>query len=172
MAEILGEPRQAAPLAHSIDELYWCIRKLQAWEAWAEHGEWISAKDRRLGGAIKERFLFGATLSADDVAVETARREAFRSELREMLSDDSLLVLPTVPGAAPKSASTQDEFGAFRERAIRMLCWSGLSGFPQITLPLGQVDGAPFGISLLGPPDSDMALIGLGREILEAAAEK
>ena len=44
-----------------------------------------------------------------------------------------------------------------------MLCWSGLSGFPQITLPLGQVDGAPFGISLLGPPGSDMALIRMGR---------
>ena len=44
-----------------------------------------------------------------------------------------------------------------------MLCWSGLSGFPQISLPLGAVHGAPFGISLLGPAGSDMALIRLGR---------
>ena len=58
---------------------------------------------------------------------------------------------------------------AYRERALQLLCLSGLSGFPQITLPLGTVDGAPFGISLLGPPDSDIALIRLGRRILEAA---
>ena len=49
-----------------------------------------------------------------------------------------------------------------------MLCWSGLSGFPQISLPLGQVGGAPFGISLLGPAGSDMALIKLGRRVLDA----
>ena len=65
--------------------------------------------------------------------------------------------------------------GAFRERAIRLLCWSGLSGFPQISLPLGSIgtgDGsAPFGISLLGPAMSDMALIRLGRKVLEAAGK-
>jgi len=79
------------------------------------------------------------------------------------------LVLPTVPCPAPKSDSTPEELGAFRERAIRQLCWSGLSGFPQISLPLGAVHGAPFGISLLGPAGSDMALIRLGRRILEAS---
>jgi len=74
-----------------------------------------------------------------------------------------------VPCAAPRSDSTAEEFGAFRERAIRLLCWSGLSGFPQISLPLGAVHGAPFGISLLGPAGSDMALIRLGRRVIEAA---
>jgi amidase len=49
------------------------------------------------------------------------------------------------------------------------LCWSGLSGFPQITIPLGEVDAAPFGISLLGPPGSDRALIRLATTILQSA---
>lgn len=60
---------------------------------------------------------------------------------------------------------------AYRERALRLLCLSGLSGFPQITLPLGEVHGAPFGISLLGPAGSDLALIRLGREVLAAAGK-
>jgi amidase len=60
--------------------------------------------------------------------------------------------------------------GAFRERAIRLLCWSGLSGFPQLSLPLGSVDGAPFGLSLLAPAGGDLALIRLGRRILEKGA--
>jgi amidase len=171
IATVTGDSHPASPLHHSIDDLYWCNRKLQAYEAWAAHGQWISAADRGLAPGVKERFAFGATIDRETVAVETARRDAFRIELSEHLGDDGVLILPTVPGAAPKSNSTPAEFGAFREQAIRLLCWSGLSGFPQISLPLGRVDGAPFGISLLGPPDSDLALIGLGRKILESAGK-
>ncbi|TIR96309.1 MAG: amidase, partial [Mesorhizobium sp.] len=69
----------------------------------------------------------------------------------------------------PLKTSTPEQFQAYRERALHLLCLAGLSGFPQITLPLGSVDGAPFGLSLLGPFGSDVALIGLGRTILDAA---
>ena len=79
----------------------------------------------------------------------------FRAELLEMLGKDGFLVLPTVPGAAPLKSAPHQEMQAYRERALRLLCLSGLSGFPQITLPIGEVHGAPFGISLLGPPNSD-----------------
>jgi amidase len=45
---------------------------------------------------------------------------------------------------------------------------SGLSGLPQISLPLGIVDGCPIGLSLIAPRGRDRALIGLARSILEA----
>jgi amidase len=168
IAEVLGSVKAAKPPPFEIDELYWATRKLQAYEAWAAHGEWISAKGRRIGQAIYDRFAFGETVTKAEAVAETKRRDAFRAALADMLGDDGLLVLPTVPCAAPKSASPPEEKGAFRERAIRLLCWSGLSGFPQISLPLGSVGGAPFGISLLGPAGSDLTLIRLGRKVLEA----
>jgi amidase len=170
VASVVGEPATAAALSHSVDDLYWCFRKLQAYEAWALHGDWISAKDRGLGPGVRERFAFGSTLGSEVAAAETQRRIAFRAELARVLGDDGLLVMPTVPGAAPLKNSSQEELQAYRERALRLLCLSGLSGFPQITLPLGEVHGAPFGISLLGPAGSDLALIGLGRRVLEAAS--
>ncbi|MEP9389742.1 amidase [Mesorhizobium sp. KR9-304] len=166
---VLGPVHAAKQPPFSIDELYWATRKLQAREAWAAHGEWISVEGRRIGQAIHDRFAFGKTVSAADVAAETKKRDAFRAAFANLLGNDGILVLPTVPCAAPKAASTAEELGAFRERAIRLLCWSGLSGFPQISLPLGQVDSAPFGISLLGPAGSDLALIRLGRRVLESA---
>lgn len=86
-----------------------------------------------------------------------------------MLGKDGFLVLPTVPGAAPLRNAPAEELQAYRERALRLLCLAGLSGFPQITLPIGTVHDAPFGISLLGPPGSDVALIRLGRRVLQAA---
>jgi amidase len=168
-ASVVGAPATAPALPFSVDDLYWCFRQLQAYEAWATQGGWISAKDRGLGPGVRERFEFGSTLDAGIAAAETRRRDAFRDALAGLLGNDGVIVMPTVPGAAPLNASSHDELQAYRERALRLLCLSGLSGFPQITLPLGSLDGAPFGISLLGPKDSDLALIRLGREIMATA---
>jgi amidase len=131
------------------------------------HGPFISGGDRQLGPGVKERFEFGSTLGCDVAAAETKKRQAFREELRTLLGEDGYLVLPTVPSAAPLRSASFDEIQDYRERALRLLCLSGLSGFPQITLPLGLVHGAPFGISLIGPAGSDLALIALARRVLE-----
>ncbi|MEQ1938165.1 amidase family protein [Mesorhizobium sp. CN5-321] len=170
-ASVLGAPVAAPPLSHSPDDLYWCFRRIQGFEAWAAHGAWISAADRGLGPGVRERFDYGATIDGGTVAAETRRRDAFRAELAALLGADGVLVLPTVPGAAPLKDARFDDLQTWRERALKLLCWSGLSGFPQITLPLGQIDGAPFGLSLLGPAGSDLHLIDLGRTILEAAGK-
>lgn len=168
VADVLGTPREASPPPQPIDALYWAIRKLQAREAWDAHGAWIEQPGRHMGEAVRQRFLFGKTVTDAEVAEETARRSAFTAWLADLLADDGVLVLPTVPCAAPRSNAGAEAFGAFREQAIRLLCWSGLSGFPQITLPLGSVGGAPFGISLLGPAGSDLALVRLSRQIMSA----
>lgn len=161
------EVHTAPALASGVDERYWAFRKIQAHEAWGEHGSWIAAGDRALGPGVADRFAYGATVTAADYEAETAVRNAFRTELRDRLSDGGLLVLPTVPGAAPRIQSTHDALQAYRERALRLLCLSGLSGFPQITLPLGTVDGAPFGISLIAPAGAEGALIALAKRILQ-----
>ncbi|RWB23416.1 amidase [Mesorhizobium sp.] len=169
-ATVVGVPTETEYAFASLpDDLCWCFRRLQAFEAWQVHGSWISAGNHGLGPGVDERFGFGRTIDAGTVAAETARRSAFRAELGALLGDNGFLVLPTVPGAAPLAASTPEQFQAYRERALHLLCLAGLSGFPQITLPLGSVDGAPFGLSLLGPSGSDVALIRLGRRILDAA---
>lgn len=169
-AAVLGAPAAAPALSHSIEDLYWTFRALQAHEAWASHGPWLSKEDRGLGPGVKERFDYGATLDGGVVEAAGRRREAFRAELAALLGADGVLVLPTVPGAAPLRDAAFDAMQAYRERALQLLCLSGLSGFPQITLPLGTVDGAPFGLSLLGPAGSDRALIRLGRQVLDAAS--
>lgn len=171
MAEgALGPVAAATPLTLSSDELYWCFRRIQGFEAWQVHGEWISSGDRGLGPGVKERFAFGATVDAKGYEAETAVRHALREELAALLGRDGFLVLPTVPGAAPMANGTHDELLAYREGALRLLCLSGLSGFPQITLPIGKVDGAPFGLSLLGPAGSDLQLVALGRRVLGATS--
>lgn len=168
VAEHLGHARSARQSTASMDDLYLCFRQIQGFEAWAAHGAWLSAKDRGLGRAVKERFDYAAGIDRETYEVQGKRRALFTSELADLLQDDGILVMPTVPGAAPLAATPFDELQTYREQALRLLMISGLSGFPQITLPLGQVHDAPFGFSLLGPKGSDMALIRLGRNILNS----
>ena len=166
LSAFFGQPSVTASFSQDIDDLYWTFRKIQGFEAWQCHGDWISAKDRHLGPGVKERFEFGSTVDEDTVLGERMRRDAFRAELADLIGDDGVLILPTVPGPAPLKSASFDSMQAYRERAMRLLCLSSLSGFPQITLPLGTVSGAPFGISLLGPRGSDHQLIALAAAIL------
>jgi len=169
VAEILGQPEPAElPLA-TPDELYWSFRRLQAFEAWGVHGAWISSGDRRLGAGVAERFLFGRSVDEAMAGRESDRRAAFRMAVDELLGSDGVLVLPTVPGPAPLASSGPDELSRYRERALKLLCLSGLSGLPQLSLPLGRVDGAPFGLSLLGPAGSERLLLSVGRRLTQAS---
>jgi amidase len=161
----------AYPFASSIEDLYWCFRQIQAREAWDIHGEWIMERPRNLGPGVDERFGFGRTVDPRKLRTEQVRRYTLRAELVELLGNDAVLVMPTVPGAAPLKSASPEALKDYREAALRLLCFSGLSGLPQITLPVGVVDDAPFGLSLLGPPDSDIALIRLGRRILANAGK-
>ncbi|HEV7255005.1 MAG TPA: amidase [Mesorhizobium sp.] len=165
-AELLGEPKPV-DLPVALDELYWSFRRLQAFEAWGVHGAWILGGDRKLSPSVAERFAFGRTIDEATAGFETDRRAAFRTTLTERLGPDGVLALPTAPGPAPLAASTADELGAYRERALKLLCLGGLSGLPQLSLPLGQVDGAPFGLSLVGPAGGERLLLSLGRRLLE-----
>lgn len=150
----------------SIDELYLVFRHIQGAEAWATHGDWISSGDRQLGPGVADRFAFGAAIAADLVASQRKRRTQFTLELEQIIGSDAVLALPTVPGVAPLAKEPFEALQAYREQALRLLCLSVLSGLPQITVPLGRVHGAPFGISFIGPRGSDLALIALAKNII------
>jgi len=169
--DLPSRPVAAFPFTATPDELYMCFRIIQAYEAWKAHGEWIDRNAGTIADATLQRFRYGATIGAADIEWERGRRTTFRAEMEALLSEGAVLVLPTVPTAAPLKSATPEELQAFREQALHLLCLAGLSGFPQITLPLGEIEGAPFGLSVVGPPDSDMALIRLGRRILAQAGK-
>ena len=121
---------------------------------------------QKLGPGIKQRFEFGSKVEVAEYEKAAGERLQVRLQLEDMLGDDGLLIFPTVPSAAPLKSEDYKTLHAFREHAIRLLCLSGLSGLPQITLPLAEVYGAPMGISLMGPRGSDKRLIEIARGIM------
>ena len=87
-----------------------------------------------------------------------------RTRLRSLPGGPSRL-MPTMPDIAPLIGDDEAGLEHYRNSAIRMLCISGLSGFPQLSLPLATRLGAPLGISLLGPPGSDRSLVRLAEQM-------
>ncbi|MFO1327919.1 MAG: amidase [Rubrivivax sp.] len=148
-----------------LDTMYWHFRRLQGREAWTTDGDFIRRFAPPLGPGVAERFAFAREVTDAQVAAGRAFRDAFRNHLAELLGDDGVLLLPTMPDVAPRIAEGHAALEDYRNRAIRLLCVSGFAGFPQLSLPLARRDGAPLGISLLGPAGSDRSLVRLAEAL-------
>jgi amidase len=149
-----------------VDELYWAFRHIQGIEAWENQGEFLRRYDVQLGPGVKERFAWSSRLDEAQVAPHRAVKRLFTERFDELLGTDGVLLMPTMPDVAPRLDSAEDTLEDYRNQSIRMLCLAGLAGCPQISLPLLQIDGAPLGLSLVGPRGSDRWLIALAQRLM------
>jgi len=86
-------------------------------------------------------------------------RAHMTAELERLLADGAVLCLPTAPTLAPARNATAAELEAYRARTLSLTCIAGLARLPQVTLPLGEVDGCPVGLSLIARRGCDGALL-------------
>jgi amidase len=119
----------------------------------------IERFDPPLGPGVKERFAFARAVSAAEYTAAETVRKSVRTKLARLLGRDGVVILPTMPDIAPLIATPESELEDFRNRALRLLCLAGLTGFPQVTIPVAQREGAPLGLSLIGPKGSDRSLV-------------
>jgi amidase len=149
----------------SLETMYWQFRYIQGREAWLTDGPLIERYAPPLGPGVAERFAWSKLVSDEQVAAARAFRTRFRARLAEVLGKDGVLLMPTMPDVAPLCSTHESTREDYRNRSIQLLCLAGLSGFPQMTLPLARRDGAPLGISLLGAPGSDRGLVALAESL-------
>lgn len=141
------------------------FRFLQMREIWAEHGAWIEREKPRFGPEIAERFAMSKEAAAKTDSGESELRQTITRRLDDMLSADGILIIPTAADIAPlKSMSAADSAG-FRDRTLSLTCIAGLARLPQVTLPVGLVQGAPVGLSLLARHGRDRALLALAAKL-------
>jgi amidase len=164
----LGKAQATTVVLDDMDTVYWNFRYIQGREAWMVNGPLIQRFCPPLGPGVAERFDWSRQVTDEQLACATIYRERFKKHLAELLGTDGVLVLPTVPDIAPLTTDGGEQLESYRNRSIQMLCIAGLSGFPQISMPLGQRLGAPLGLSLLGPAGSDASLVRLAQRIANA----
>ena len=158
---LLGTAAPVDAVLESFDAMYWNFRYIQGREAWMTDGPLIERHAPPLGPGVAERFAWSRAVTDEQVAIARAFRARYQHHLGQLLGHDGVLVMPTMPDIAPLRSAPESSLEDYRNRAIQMLCIAGLTGFPQVSMPLAQRDGAPLGLSLLGPAGSDRSLIAL-----------
>ncbi|MDO9353533.1 MAG: amidase [Solirubrobacteraceae bacterium] len=132
-----------------------------AHEGWRLHGDWISAEDRGFAPAIAGRWRAASQVTDEAAAQARAQKDVIRQKMRDLLGEDGVAVLPSAASFAPRRDADPAEVDATRMRTMAITCIAGLAGLPQVNMPFTAPDGAPLGVSLLGPAGSDLALIRL-----------
>ncbi len=137
----------------------WRFRRLQAQEVWGVHGAWIEEVQPSFGPEIAERFEWVRSIKDKDLSDCRAARAALTERMEELCGHATLLCLPTAPDIAPLMSISGEDLLQHRGRLLNLTAPAGLSGLPQVTLPLAQVNGCPLGLSFIGPRGSDQALL-------------
>jgi amidase len=104
---------------------------------------------------------FAASVGEADANAARRVHADVRTHLDALVSPGTVMALPTAPCIAPLIDTPAEALESFRVRVMRLTCIAGLSGLPQVTLPVGTVAGCPVGLSFMGWRGGDEALLDL-----------
>ncbi|KAF3663059.1 Amidase 1 [Capsicum annuum] len=143
----------------SLRALSCAMRLLQMYEFKENHGEWVSNVKPSLGPGIAERVQDALKTTDENIDVCRAVKAELRAALTALLGDCGILAIPTVPGPPPKLRTDTTALEGFRAKAFSLLSIAGVSGFCQVSIPLGIQDNLPISVSLLANHGSDWLLL-------------
>ena len=161
MASDLPRPVHDAIAPQGLDPWRDSFRIIQAREIWGIYGPFVEKHRPKLGPGIRERMEFAATVSERDADRARQDQKRAREHIRALVEPGTVLTLPTAPCIALRLDTSAEELESFRVRVMRLTCIAGVSGLPQVTLPVGSVSGCPIGLSFIGWHGADEALLDL-----------
>lgn len=141
---------------------------LQGREAWVTAGDWIDRVNPRFGFDVSERFVAARAVTDEQVKAGNVLRMKVRQRMEELLAGGVVVCLPSTPTPAPLRGEPLSIRRIQRGPISMLTCIAGLTGGPQISLPLAEVDGLPVGLSLLGAPGADQVLLGFAMVLAKA----
>ena len=165
VSQLFGPLTEVTVADEGLTRWFDVFRVSQFGEIWETHREWVMRANPTFGPAVAQRFATVAKMDAAEVASMRPLRAAIAARVDALLVDNAMLLLPTMPDIAPLLNSAADITIAFRERAMQLLCISGLSGAPQLSLPLASVNGCPIGLSIMAARGNDDMLLEAARRI-------
>ena len=176
LAKALGAQESVNAFDGHADDWLRAYQVLQGEEIWQNLGPWITQQRPTFGPSIKPRFDSLAHLDPPEVVHWQAWRIEQTTRLRQALSsphakiNDGALslkawVLPTTPSVALRKGTPPEDIGRFYGTALALNALAGHPGLPQVTLPIAQINGLPIGLSIIGPPHSDEALLALAANL-------
>jgi amidase len=151
----------ATGLGLQMDDYLNAYATLQGAEIRETLGAWMARHRPRFGPNIAPRFAGIDAIEPAHVARWQDWRQAERERVRGLLAQGQAWVFPTVACPALPRHASGTQRSAFYATALSLNAVAGHAGLPQVTLPAARVAGAPVGLSVVGPPDSDLALLSI-----------
>lgn len=148
--------------------------RIQAREVWQAHGGWLAVHGEALAADVRARVARAEALStAPDAAAhqraDEAGRRQYRAALDEIMPPASILVLPVMPDLAPPRDAGSGELAAFRGATLRFTAPAGLTGRPELVLPVQHLaSGKRLGIGLIGARSGEAELVRVASLLLTA----
>jgi amidase len=143
-------------------------RVLQGTEFQSTLGSWIADAKPAVGPALATGLDFVKKIDRTRIGESVGLREHYARRLNAALASGDLLCLPTAPTAAPpKNSKAYDRSSDYYWRTLSINAIAGIARLPQVSMPLGQVNGAPVGLSLLAARGRDLDLLAAATRVAE-----
>ena len=165
LARIAGPAMRVDVAPEGLPSLYEHFRCMQAQEAWATLGSWVAATQPKFGPGVAERFAGARDMDPAKAAAGRAFRRMFKPRVASLLAGGAVMAYPTSPDPAPKLDASPAEQNAVREASMGVTAIAGLGSLCEVSIPVGRVDGAPVGLSLVAATGRDRALLELARRL-------
>lgn len=130
-------------------------------EAAASHLPWIRANDPVMGPGFRERFEAGGAYTHADIADAMAKRAMIDGFLSGLMGENTVLLVPAAPRAAPPARAPEPVYDALRNTNELYNCMAPLARLPQVSLPLGETPEGPVGLGVIAGHGRDELLLDL-----------
>jgi amidase len=163
---VLDRLRHAAPVSESRlangDLRDWSHhqRVLQKSEFHATFRDWIDRVNPRLSAEVAGAFADDGHIPASNLAAAKTFRESASKRLDGLLDRRRVLCMPTSPILPIGRDARLSEMRTAVHRIVDLTAIAGLTGLPQVNLPMAAIGSIPVGLSLVGWRGGDAALVG------------
>ena len=140
-------------------------RSLQPWEAWQTFKDWLDRDNPRLQFSVARGLVAASAIPESERQWAALMRAEARARLAWLVPPGTILCMPTTPFPAPRRGLSLATLEPLRARISCLAAHGGLTGVPQVSLPGTVVDGLPVGLSIVGAPGSDAALVAVARAL-------
>ncbi|XVF41972.1 hypothetical protein PTKIN_Ptkin01aG0323100 [Pterospermum kingtungense] len=124
------------------------------------------------GPEISERIWDAIKVTGEKDDICHSVRTELRNALISLLGDQGVLALPTTPDEPPKVQANPATLDLFFSRPFGLLSIAGVSGFCQVSIPLGMHDNVPVAISLVAKHGSVAFLLDLVETLYDTLKEE
>ncbi|SDF17535.1 amidase [Thalassobaculum litoreum] len=164
LAELIGAREDVLLAPQGLSVWARAQRTIQPREAYETFKPWIDTNPRMAFG-VARGLMQGAAVTETELGWANQMRREARGRLKSLLPAGTILCLPTTPFPAPPTGLSISQQTPLRELITCLCAFGGLAGRPQVSIPGATVDGLPIGLSIVGGPGTDAALIAVARAL-------